>query len=165
MVSMHHAKRQRQPTESEHEGIQVVRYDHPILPAWHPGRVKHTINAAADIVRTRLAEQAWDVVHFHSLLTGNGVLTALGQDPHYVFTVHSPSLLEQEINWARQGLVGRLKLLFGKGALLRLERRLLEASTEIHTLSEFTRRQLEKLHGVGDRVTVVPHWRRPETAT
>lgn len=162
MLSMHQPKLQRRPTVSEHEGIRVVRYDHPTLPAWYPGRVKRTIDAAANVVRAHLANKNWDIVHVHSMLTGNGVLTALGREPRYVYTVHSPIVMEQEINWAGQGIIGRFKLLFGKGTLLRLERRLLDASSAIQTLSDFTRRQLERFHGVGERVTVVPHWRRPE---
>ena len=161
MVSMHQKRPDRRPTVSEHDGIRVVRYDRPALPGWHPGRVWRTIEAAAAVVRAHLMDRRWDLIHIHSLFTGHGVLAALGRGPRYVCTVHSPTVLEQQINWAGQGLVGRLKLLLGKGEIRRLERRLLEACTAIHTLSEYTRKQLDRFHGVGPRVTVVPHWRRP----
>jgi len=162
MLSMHLLRRGLRPDVSEHDGVQVVRYEQPALPGWHPARVKRTVAAAADAVRTHLADRRWDVVHMHSLFAGHGALAALGRGPRYVSTVHSPAVMEQEINWATQGLVGRLKLLFGKGRLRRFERRLLEASAAIHTLSEYTRQQMERFHGLGSRVTVVPHWRRPE---
>ena len=159
MVCMYQDQPDSPPVESEHDGIRVVRYQRSTLPGWCPGRVRQTITAATDVVRALLSDKSWDVVHIHSAFTGSGVHAALGKGPRYVYTVHSPTVLEQEINWATQGLVGRLKLLFGKRAVNRIEGRLLDQCAAIHTLSEFTRRQLERFHGIGQRVTVIPHWR------
>lgn len=151
-----------QPMDSVHDGIRVVRYDLPAIPSWHPNRYEKRIGIIADFVRTSLGDIDWDVVHFHSPMTGVGTLRGLGRGPRYVDTVHSPIVLEQQINWADKGLSGKLKLWFGQGTLRKIEKELLDSADAIHTLSQFTRDQLEKYHGVGERVTVIPHWRRPE---
>ena len=87
---------------------------------------------------------------------------AIGAGPRYVYTLHSPSVPEQEINWAKQGFVGQLKMLFGRPALNRLEHEALAPTAVIHTLSQYCRRQVEHYHGLGQRVQVIPHWRRAE---
>ena len=143
----------------EYEGIRIVRYRVPTLSRWDPRRAHAAITDARDAARRRLADTRWDVVHMHSPLTGAGVLDGLGPGPRYVYTMHSPMVLEQRINWAAQGWSGRFKLLFGQRALLRLERRILEASAAVHTLSRFTREQIRRFHGLEHKVTVVPHWR------
>lgn len=147
---------------SEVDGVPVFRYQRPALPAWHPRRDERAIAAAAAEARRVLGGTEWDIVHMHSPFTGAGVMRAMGKGPRYVFTVHSPVVLEQRINWSGQGPVGRVKLALGQGRLRRLERSLLERSDAIQTLSKFTRDQVQRFHGLGDRVTVVPHWRRPE---
>lgn len=150
------------PVCSTHDGIRVVRFHRPALPAWHPSRLKRTIAAGADAARTHLAGDKWDMVHVHSPFTGAGVMEGLGRGPHYVYTLHSPIVMEQEINWKNQGLVGHLKWWLGTGAVKRLERRLLADSEAIQTLSEFSRSKIQHYHGLGHRVTVIPHWLRPE---
>jgi glycosyltransferase involved in cell wall biosynthesis len=77
-------------------------------------------------------------------------------------TVHSPLIMEQRINWRSQGPSGWLKLVLGQGSLKKLERTLLARCNSIHALSKFTRTMLDRLYAVGDRVTVIPHWRRAE---
>lgn len=144
------------------DGLRIVRYDKPVLPAWHPAVITRNAAAAAQAARRHLADRRWDVVHIHSHFTGAGVVEAFGAGPRYVMTVHSPIVLEQRVNWAGQGWVGRLKLTFGQGMLRRLEARLLNRCDAIHALSDFTRGHLEAFHGVGRRVTVIPYWCRPE---
>jgi glycosyltransferase involved in cell wall biosynthesis len=43
-----------------------------------------------------------------------------------------------------------------------LEHRLLASSSAIHVLSQFSRSCVEQFHGMGSKVTVIPHWRRPD---
>lgn len=146
---------------SEVDGIRLIRFVRPELPAWHPLRAQRTIEAGAAAVKQALGDRTWDVLHTHTPVTG--IAAHLGIRRHRtVATIHSPMLLEQRINWASQGLSGRVKLLFGQGAAKRLERRTLDAADDIHVLSQFTRRTLDEMYGVGDRVTVIPHWRRAE---
>lgn len=140
------------------EGIDVVRFAKTELPAWHPRRLSAIIDAAGAACRQWLGGRRFDVVHVHTPLVGLGVAGALGDGPRYVYTVHSPVVLEQEIVWKAQGWPGRLKLLLGRGLLASVERRMLARAHRIQTLSEFTRRQLDQSYGVGSRITVVPHW-------
>lgn len=143
-------------------GIRILRYSRPILPAWYPLRARRTVAIATAAIRESLGREPWDVVHMHSPFTGMGALQALGRAPRYVYTMHSPVVMEQQINWANQGAVGRLKLAFGVGTLRRIEHTVLRAAGQIHTLSEYTRNRVQEFYGLGNRVVVVPHWRRPE---
>lgn len=149
-------------TVTETDGIEIVRYVKPSMARLHPLRDKRSIDAAAQATREKLAAQHWDVVHIHSVFTGTGVIKALGAGPRYVYTMHSPIVLEQKINWNQQGWSGKLKLLLGIRRLKSLEHNILKVSRAIHTLSEFTRTSVEYFHGMGDKVTVIPHWNRPE---
>jgi glycosyltransferase involved in cell wall biosynthesis len=144
------------------DGVRVLRYSRPPLPGWHPLRGYRMVQAARAATRRLLGAEHWDLVHMHSPLTGAGVLGALGRGPRYVYTLHSPVVMEQQINWARHGWLGRLKMLIGLGALKRVERRVLRPCARIHTLSEYSRSKVEHFHGLGERVCVVPYWRRPE---
>jgi len=164
-VAMVAARQQRDgapPAVTREQGIRLLRYSRPLLPAWHPRRGQKIIAAAVAATRQHFADEPWDVVHMHAPFTGAGVLRALGAQPHYVYTMHSPVVMEQRINWASQGAVGRLKMTLGLGALEREERAVLQVCEHIHTLSEYCRAQVERYHGLGARVTVVPYWRRPE---
>ncbi len=140
------------------DGVEIVRYEKPVLPPWHPNRMRANIDAANAAAHKWLGDQSWDTVHVHAPVLGQGVMAALGSGPRYVTTVHSPIVMEQEVNWAVQGWTGRLKLLLGRGLLRRLEAEVLRNSQAIHALSAFTQSKLEFYHGIGDRVNVIPHW-------
>jgi glycosyltransferase involved in cell wall biosynthesis len=140
------------------DGAQIFRFKRPSLPAWHPNRLRKNIAGATDAAKKWLSGRNWDTVHIHDPVLGLGAMKALGHTQRYVSTVHSPITLEQEVNWRGQGLVGRLKLLFGIPALNALERRVLQGSSAIHVLSEYTKSKLNLFHGIGDRISVIPHW-------
>lgn len=140
------------------DGIKIVRFERPALPSWHPRRLTHNIEAAEAAARQWLAGQGWSTVHIHDPVLGLGVMHAFGDGPRYVTTVHSPIVMEQEINWLSQGFFGRTKLLFGKGMLMKLERDVINNSDAVQVLSAYTKSKLDRYHGVGNRVTVVPHW-------
>ena len=162
MISARPEPGDESPRVGSYDGVRVLRYSRPLLPPWHPLRAHRTVTAARDATRQHLGGERWDLVHMHSPFTGAGVLEALGDVPRYFYTLHSPAVMEQEINWARQGLLGQMKMLFGLSALKRVERKVLEPCASIHTLSEFSRSKVEHFHGLGHRVSVVPYWRRPE---
>jgi glycosyltransferase involved in cell wall biosynthesis len=143
------------------DGIRVVRFRKSERPSWHPARLRAIRDATAAACRTWLGDRRFDVVHVHSPIQGVGVLAGLGRRPRYVYTAHSPVVLEQDIIWRSQGWTGVLKLLLGRGLLASVERRMLEASAAIHALSEFTRSELERAYRVGQRVSVIPHWYTP----
>ncbi len=146
------------PAISEYDGMRLVRFRKDKRPAWHPGRLRAIINSAARACTKMLADRQWDIVHIHTPLIGLGVRAALGPQPRYIATVHSPIVAEQEIIWRNQGFTGALKLLFGRCALRKAEQELLQGVSALHTLSEYTRSVLDKAYGLGNRVTVIPHW-------
>jgi len=147
---------------SQLDGIEVARFHKTVLPSWHPRRLQAIIDSAAGACKRWLGAQAFDVAHVHSPLIGLGTVEALtqlwGRKPYCVFTVHSPLVLEQQINWRSQGWTGRLKMVVGFRMLASVERRMLSVADRIHTLSEFTKAQLDKSYGVGARIAVIPHW-------
>ena len=140
------------------DGVDIVRYDRPNIPKWLPNRLSANVSTAAEAARKWLREDSWDIVHIHDPVLGLGVMEVLGDGPRYVTTLHSPIVLEQEVNWKAQGLLGRIKLMFGTGQLKRLEGKVLRKSDAIHTLSGFTRSKIQLYHGLGERVIVIPHW-------
>lgn len=140
------------------ENVTVVRYTKPVRSRWNPLRMESQISGASEACMTWLADQHWDIVHVHSPVTGAGALKVLTKYGRIVCTVHSPIVDEQRINWARQGVLGKVKLIFGIRRLRVLERRLLKRAHAIHTLSEYTRQQVVEEHDLGHRATVVPHW-------
>lgn len=148
---------------SDYDGVRVVRFQKERKPSWHPGRLQAIINSTAEACIRWLGNMQWDVVHVHSPLMGLGVMAALGKEAKYIFTVHSPLVLEQEITWSHQGFIGRVKLLFGRKPLAIAEERMLKAASAIHALSEFTRKKIDEMYDLGKRVTVIPHWYEKRT--
>lgn len=162
MVSIDHRRGATRSSLQVEQGVPICRYVRPQVPAWHPRRAEKMIGAATVAVREHLGNRKWDIVHMHTPFTGVGALRAIGRGPRYVYTLHSPIVAEQEINWRTQGWVGRLKMLFGRAALQRLEHEALAPADVIHTLSQFSRGQVEHYHRLGQRVQIIPHWSRPE---
>ena len=105
-----------------------------------------------------LTDINWDLIHIHSPLFAPIVYEVFGHGHRYVYTVHSPAVMEQEVNWAAQGLIGQIKLLFGKSTIKKLEGSILHRVDAIHVLSKFTKEMIDKYYGVGDKITVIPHW-------
>lgn len=150
-------------TVEDRAGLRIVRCGLPRPARLDPRAGRRRIAAAAAVARRTLAGQRWDVVHGHTPLFMAGAMEALGDRQAYAYTMHSPVALEQRLNWSGQGIRGRLKVLAGGLRVLdRLERGVLRRSDRIHTLSAYTKGQVQQRHGLGGRVTVIPHWRRPE---
>ena len=146
------------------EDISLVRYSKKNVGAYNPFRMSMQIKSARDAFNRWLGGTKWDLVHIHSPFTGAGVMRALGQRATYVYTVHSPVVSEVGIVWKYQGLPGKIKLSLGVPLLRRLEKRMLLRSSAIHVLSDYTRKEMQRIHGITERVSVIPHW-PPLTAT
>jgi glycosyltransferase involved in cell wall biosynthesis len=144
------------------EGIRILRYKQPKLNNLSPFYTLNQIKAVEKAVRKLLPNINWDIVHIHSLFTGAGVMEALGDDPCYLCTVHSPVVAEQQVNWAHQGLIGKVKLLFGLRMLRRLEKKILNKASAIHVLSKFTSSQIQYFHHLTAKTTIIPHWIQPQ---
>jgi glycosyltransferase involved in cell wall biosynthesis len=149
-------------TVIESEGIRILRYKKTNFNNWSPFYVQNQIKTVKKAVHKFLPNIKWDIIHIHSLFTGAGVMEALGDNPRYLYTVHSPVVAEQKINWAHQGFIGKVKLLFGLRILKRLENIILHKASAIHVLSKFTKSQIQYFHGLADKITIIPHWIQPE---
>jgi glycosyltransferase involved in cell wall biosynthesis len=146
----------------EYEGIRVIRYDFPRTMVLDPFKFRKQMEAAMEVGRRHLLDVHWDVVHSHLPMEGAMIRKLLPDGPRFVHTSHSPVIMEQEITWGAQGWAGRVKKVFGKAPLRRLERKLLCSMDGIQTLSRFTRDQLDGAYGIGSKIDVVPHWCRED---
>ena len=145
------------PASEECQGIRIVRY----IPRWGMNilkKVKNHIESACVTAKRHLGFCKWDIIHAHTPLPGLGALKAFGTDTRTVYTIHSPVVLEQRINWGSQGLAGWLKLVLGMGALKRLEAQAYNSFAVLQSLSNFTKSQIHRLYGVGDKIRVIPFW-------
>jgi len=144
--------------ESFYEDIRIVRADFPRTASFDPFKLFKQKKAGIRSAEQLLGCEDWDLVHIHSPLQGCILESVLDNGPEYVYTVHSPALLEQQVKWSTQGMVGKLKWLFGRRQLEELEGGLLTRVPRIHTLSQFTKARIDEFYGVGHKTSVIPHW-------
>ncbi len=136
---------------SHRHGVRVIQYDEQPVPRWHPGRLRQITLSAFNAATRWLGAERWDLVHIHSPAIGRGVLDAIGRGPRYIYSAHSPIVLEQQVNWRQEKWAGKFKLLTALPLLRRLERSLLRDCERVHALSNFTRERLIELHGMETR--------------
>lgn len=150
------------PPVTEYEGIRVLRCNNSkifCLPrgiTWIDSTKKH--------VKKFLAGEVFDLVHIHSLYTGKGVMNALGDSTQYVYTIHSPVVLEQRLNWQHQGLKGKAKLLLAMNYFKKLENDMIKSVSAVHVLSKFTETKIKLFHNISKKLNVIPHWPKPKYA-
>lgn len=150
------------PDMTRQEGVDVIRYSYPSPCTLDPSRIQRATKAAVSAGDKYLVHTKWDVVHIHMPTEGNAFIKMFGRAPKYVYTVHSPLVLENQISWSSQGWAGKIKWFLGRRQLMNLEGKLLKTVDRIHTLSHFTREWIDKFHAVGSKVTVIPHWCRKD---
>ena len=141
---------------TEYDGIRVIKCNNINIRCFPHGPIWS--NSAKFYVKKYLSNETFDVVHIHSLFTGKGVMQALGDSTRYIYTVHSPVVLEQSINWLHQGLAGKAKLAIGLNYFKKLENHMLNAASGIHVLSQFTKNEIQRFHGQLNNICVIPHW-------
>jgi glycosyltransferase involved in cell wall biosynthesis len=146
----------------EVDGIRVIRFEFPRTAALDPFKVYKQINAGTKVARKYLLNTKWDVVHVHLPIEGRIIFKLIGTGPRYIYTVHSPSVLEQKFNWSQQGIRGKVKILLGTGAMKKIEGNLLRNADCIQTLSEFTKTAIDGFYDVGSKIRVIPHWCRKD---
>jgi glycosyltransferase involved in cell wall biosynthesis len=150
------------PDMAHQEGVDVIRYSYPAPCTLDPFRIRRATKAAVSAGERYLAHTKWDVVHIHIPSEGNAFIKMFGLTPKYVYTVHSPLVLENQISWSGQGWAGKIKWLLGRRRLMNLEGKLLKTVDRIHTLSNFTKEAIDSFHGVGPKTTVISHWCRKD---
>jgi glycosyltransferase involved in cell wall biosynthesis len=147
---------------SRYENVDIVRFQIPQTFSLDPFKVQKQIRAGIRVAEEHLTNTNWDVVHIHLPVQGNIVYELFGPAVRYVYTVHSPAVLESEINWLSGGIAGKIKWMFGQSLLRKYEGELLQKANKIHTLSNFTKNSIDSFYGVGSKITVIPHWCRKD---
>lgn len=146
------------PGVVETEGITISRYRHPSLWRLDPRRFS-AHGQEARRAFALLPHREWDVLHGHNIACASGLF---GSAPfrRRVYTVHSPVVLEQRINWTDGTFASWLKRNTALEFLARRERRLICQANVATALSRYTVRELAAQHGgaVADRVRVIPGW-------
>lgn len=142
------------------DSIHVVRYPIAVRPSWSPLRWRASIRAASRSYRRYLSSVPWDVIHGHGIVSTTGILNAEGSGGALIYTAHSPVVLEQQLNWANNGIAGAIKRMLGVGALRRTEAAILRRARIVHVLSRYTRTELRHCHGewVERNSIEVPWW-------
>ena len=149
---------------ADYDGITVVRYRVPQLHALHPMRWHRHIEAARTALLTHLGHVNWDVAHAHTLASGLAVFRTL-RTARKVYTVHSPAVLEQRVNWRNGTAAGLLKAILGERILRSSESEAMQRADLVHVLSAFTRREMVSLYGKGlEAKTVQIPWWAPQGA-
>jgi glycosyltransferase involved in cell wall biosynthesis len=139
------------------QGVRIVRYVPPknsILI----GKAKNHIASASAAAKKHLGDVLWDVIHGHTILPALGAYEAFGREARTVYTIHSPTVMEQQINWSGPGAAQWLKRTFGMKVLANYEAGLYRKFENLHCLSQYTRSQIQRLYGVGDKIRVIPYW-------
>jgi glycosyltransferase involved in cell wall biosynthesis len=146
---------------SVHQGVRVIRYTPCRTFPLDPFKLKRHFRDIRRIVDQYVSKTTWDWAHYHLPVEGFLVHTQRPNARKYCYTMHSPVMLEQNINLSAQGLIGRLKSM-GGFQLRHMESKVLHAVHKIHTLSNFTRQYIQNQYGLGDKVSVIPHWCRED---
>lgn len=155
------------PGPSEVEEIRIIRYRFPDTPPWDPLRLRRHVHAArAEAVRW-LGDTAWDVVHAHVPAGALAVFGVLPGDPQRIYSIHSPHVLEQRINWDDGTLTGQAKIALGMPVMRRGEYLAYAGAQRLSAESHFTRSAIETLFGpqIGSRIEVIPWWAERATGT
>ena len=152
----------KDPDCSHCKGMQVVRFDYPQTVSLDPFKLQKQIALGTIAAKKYLLNTKWDIVHLHLAPHGSMVMNALGPDQNYVYTAHSPMVDEQLANWAIRGFAGKIKSLLGTGTLQKVEKKVLLQVKRIQTLSHFTKNILAQRYKLDDKITVIPHWCRPD---
>ncbi len=146
--------------EMEQEGdLCLLRYKIPHLKPADPRRASAHQRAARAVLR-KYMDAPVDVIHGHVPLTYLAACDVFEHQARTMYTIHSPTTMEMEIEWAGEGLGRRIRRWFGQPLLKRMEQRCLERSAVIASDSDFTRRQIKRIHGaeLGNRIQVIPGW-------
>ncbi|MGC2741659.1 MAG: glycosyltransferase family 4 protein [Candidatus Angelobacter sp.] len=153
-----HAVNEKYREHEQCDGIYYLRYKTPKLHLADPRRAFAHQTAAKEILARKI-QGGVDVIHGHAPLS---FLAACDVFPRVrkVYSIHSPMSMEMELTWSRPMLGDRLRRWFGTPVLNRMERKCLELSDAVSAESEFTKQQMERLHGknLARKVQVIPGW-------
>src|SRR6185437_10968640 len=148
-----------QPEMEQDGNLCLLRYKVPHLNPADPRRASAHQKAARAVLR-KYIDTPVDVIHGHVPLTYLAACDVFEHQARTMYTIHSPTTMEMEIEWAGKSLGHNFRRWFGMPLLKSMERRCLERSAAITSMSHFTRRQIKRIHGaeLAGRIQVIPGW-------
>jgi glycosyltransferase involved in cell wall biosynthesis len=144
------------PLQERLDGVHVVRYS---VPGYDLDYLSRHQRAAKRALQQALGGWRPDVLWGHMPLQMSAMMNAF-PDAFMTYTVHSPVLEEAKLSQSNGG-AGRMFSGAVKGRVLSyIEDRCCQAASVITVLSQFTRREIARLHGdqVAAKVRIVPGW-------
>lgn len=116
-------------------------------------------NAAREVLRRHVKDSV-DVIHGHVPLTYLAACDVFQHQARTMYSIHSPSTMEMQVEWPGGSLKQNIRRWFGLPLLKRMERTCLERSATLTAFSEFTRQQMIRIHGaaLAGRIQVIPAW-------
>ncbi|MGI9860913.1 glycosyltransferase family 4 protein [Moorella naiadis] len=141
------------------DGLHVLRYPAPHFAQFNPRRIWAHQKRTRELLARYVGFQV-DLVHGHSLLHYDGVLSLYGGKVRTCYSVHSPVRLEMVATGRGARLPRRLGLVIAAYLNHEIEGRCLERSDCITAFSEYTKAMLGRLHGddIRRRTQVIPGW-------
>jgi glycosyltransferase involved in cell wall biosynthesis len=147
------------PEVELHSNIRVLRYRVREYPTADLRRASAHQNAARDILRQHVIEHV-HLVHGHAPLTYLAACNLYDRQARTVYTIHSPTTMEMDIEWPGGSLKQNFRRWFGLPLLKRMERHCLKRSAVVLADSEFTRQQMLRIHGpeLAAQIEIIPGW-------
>jgi len=101
-----------------------------------------------------------DVVHGHHLLQYSAVLDLFQSSSRCCYTIHSPAVDELRITWDAQGFEGKIKAWLGLPIVRRIERDILQRSSAVTALSDYTSTLIAHHYGdaLARKIQKIPGW-------
>lgn len=140
-------------------GITVLRYR--LARSFGSAFRRHHahITAVKRLLNKYLAEPP-DVVHGHHPFQYVAALDLFQSSSRCCYTIHSPTVDEVSITWGAQGLGGKIKAWLGLPIVRRIERDVLQRSSAVTALSDYTSTLIAHHYGVAvaRKIRKIPGW-------
>lgn len=149
----------QQPEYSFRDGLHVLQYPSPEVSTFSLQRLNMHQNLTRKIVEKHIKEPL-DVIHGHSILQYDGVLSLYKNKARCVYSIHSPMRLEMQVAARGRGFKVWLKQFITGQIGNQIEKRILKYSDLVTSDSVFTRAMMDDLHGArwANRIQVIPGW-------
>ena len=140
-------------------GITILCYQLPRLDRLGLWRHEDHIRAVKNLVIKYVLDPP-EVVHGHHLFQYTAVLELFQGQSRCCYSIHSPAIDELRITWGAQGLVGKLKSLFGLSIIRKLEASLLHQSSVLTVESIYTAGLIARHYGdaIAQNIQVIAGW-------
>lgn len=147
------------PAYAQRDGLNVLHYRSPHLSMFDPKRLTIHHHLTCEVLKQHGPTNV-DVIHGHSPLQYNAALNLYKNEANCCYTVHSPVKLEMRANSRGESVAKKLYYTINAQINHRVERRCLEGSDIIISVSAYTRSLLKQQHNreIAERTQVFPGW-------